>query len=115
MLIILGAMTAVAGLSSSAAAGITVAITVPITAAITALVTVIILYLCGLLKHDSKKQSWTPQEYETPAAVKGTTTSGLEMKNNTAYGQVQCHTVHTDTAAAAARVQNAFAYETIIP
>ena len=96
-------------LSSSAAAGIAVAITVPITAAITALVTVIILYLCGSLKHNSKKQSCTPQEYETPAAVKGTTTSGLEMKSNTAYGQVK-YTVPTDSTPTTA---NTTVYETV--
>ena len=106
LIIILGAMTPVTGLSSSAAAGISVAITVPITAAITALVTVIVLYLCGYKR--AKKHSTgpvIPQEYETPVvttklemtnAADGKATSGLEMSSNTAYEQVQ-YTVPTDS------------------
>ena len=81
---------------STTSVAITVAITYPTAAAITALVNVIILYLCGSLKHkhnSSSKRNWTPQEYEIPI-VKGATTSGLEMKSNTAYGQVQ-YTVPT--------------------
>ena len=64
-------------------------------AAITALVTVIILYLCGYKRANKHSTGPEPsqQEYETPAV----TTSGLEMKSNTAYGQVQQYTVPTDS------------------
>ena len=80
------------GLSSSAAAGISVAIAVPITAIITAIISVAIMYLCttGSKRHNSNKQSWSPppQDYESPVSISTTTTTGLEMKSNTAYGQV---------------------------
>ena len=73
------------GLSSSVVAGISVAITVPVTTIITAIITIIIMYLL-CIKHN--KQSWVPpSDYETPVE----TSTGLEMKSNTAYGQV----IHT--------------------
>ena len=74
------------GLSSSVVAGISVVITVPVTAIITAIITIIIMYLL-CIKHN--KQSWVPpSDYETPVEPSST---GLEMKSNTAYGQV----IHT--------------------
>ena len=77
------------GLSSSAVVGISVAIAVPITAIITAIISVAITYLCttGSKRHNSSKQSSSPppQEYKSPVS---TSTTGLEMKSNTAYGQV---------------------------
>ena len=81
----LGRFSTFAGLSSSVAAGISVVITVPVTAIITAIITIIIMYLL-CVKHN--KQSWVPpSDYETPVE----TSTGLEMKSNTAYGQV----IHT--------------------
>ena len=74
------------GLSSSAAAGISVAITVPVTAIISIIITIIIMYLVNG-KHN--KQSYTtttgpPEEYETPIS-----TTVLEMNTDKAYGHVQ--------------------------
>ena len=61
-----------------------------------------------------------PQEYETPAVKGKATNSELEMKDNTAYGQVQ-YTIPTDstpttttTAASVATGNNAHSiYETL--
>ena len=72
------------GLSSSVVAGISLVITVPVTAIITAIITIIIMYLL-CIKH--YKHSEVPSDYETPVE----TSTGLEMKSNTAYGQV----IHT--------------------
>ena len=73
------------GLSSSVAAGISLVVAVPVTAIITAIITIIIMYLL-CIKHN--KQSWVPpSDYETPVE----TSTGLQMKSNTAYGQV----IHT--------------------
>ena len=77
-------------MSSSAAAGISVAIAVPITAIITAIISVAIMYLCTIGSNSSKQScSPPPQEYKSPVSTSTTTnTTGLEMKSNTAYGQV---------------------------
>ena len=57
------------------------------TAIITAIITIIIMYvLC--IKHN-KQSGVPPSDYETPVE----TSTGLEMKSNTAYGQV----IHTLT------------------
>ena len=73
------------GLSSSVVAGTALVIAVPVTAIITVIITIIIMYLL-CIKHN--KQSWVPpSDYETPVE----TSTGLEMKSNTAYGQV----IHT--------------------
>ena len=81
-LLFLSYFVCILGLSSSVVAAISVVITVPVTAIITAIITIIIMYLL-CIKHN--KQSWVPpSDYETPVE----TSNGLEMKSNTAYGQV---------------------------
>ena len=67
-------------------AGITIVIAVPVTAIITAIITIIIMYLL-CIKHN-KQSGVPPSDYETPVEK---TSTGLEMKSNTAYGQV----IHT--------------------
>ena len=60
--------------------GIVVGGVVVIMIIITAIITIIIMYLL-CIKHN--KQSWVPpSDYETPVE----TSTGLEMKSNTAYG-----------------------------
>ena len=81
----LGSFSTFVGLSSSVVAGISVVITVPVTAIITAIITIIIMYLL-CIKHN-KHSEVPPSDYETPVE----TSTGLEMKSNTAYGQV----IHT--------------------
>ena len=87
--------TIIIGLSSSAAAGISVAITVPVTAIISVIITIIIMHCLVYGKHN--KQSYTttepPEEYETPIK-----TTELEMSTNTAYGQIPVLEMSTNTA-----------------